>query len=310
MNSVSVVVPVYNCGPRVGATLDSVLAQTVAPLEILVVDDGSTDGTADWIEANYGVGVRLIRQANQGVAGARNRGFAEARGEFIAFLDHDDLWLPSKLEQQLRAFQDRPNVCVVGCDWVHVDEHNHPLPDDDLRVLKPKFGTPSGYVFPILVRANFIVSMSVPLVRAHALHEVGGFDPQTVPCDDWDVWLRLSQKCEFGWVKAPLVRYVHSPVQQSSDQEKMWRAAHRALAKHRNAVWRQPKILWIIASYGYFLRTLTPWYYAARAAIARGDWPQVRRQVVLCCWRHPLTLFTPQWIYVVKRLVTRDAKPF
>ena len=120
--TVSVVIPTYNRGPLIAATLDSALHQTRAPLEVIVVDDGSTDGTPDWIEAHYGARVRLIRQSNGGAARARNFGLAETRGEFIAFLDHDDLWLPQKLSLQLEAMESNARVGVVYSSWVAVDE--------------------------------------------------------------------------------------------------------------------------------------------------------------------------------------------
>ena len=308
--SISVIIPTYNRGPAVQKTLDSILAQTLAPLEIIVVDDGSTDETPAWIEAHYGEAVRVIRQPNGGVARARNRGLELARGQYIAFCDHDDLWAPRKLELQAELLQRRPKVGVAYCLWRDVDEDSRELEADDWRRIKPKYGFPDGEVFDVLVRANFIVSMSVPLVRTALLREIGGFDARTAPVDDWDLWLRLARKCEFAPVKTALVDYVHHPLQQSGDEEKMWRAANIVLSKHRRAVLKQPRTLWIVLSYGYFLRTLHPFYHRARAAVGRGDWPEVRRQIARCCWRYPLCLLVPQWLYILKRLVRRDSTPF
>ena len=121
MNSpkVSVVIPSYNLGRLLTQAIDSVLAQTVVPSEIIVVDDGSTDDTQVRLEP-YSGRIRCIRQGNRGVSAARNRGIREASGQLIAFLDADDVWHPRKLELQLAAFEDRPDLGLLGTgqfDW-------------------------------------------------------------------------------------------------------------------------------------------------------------------------------------------------
>jgi glycosyltransferase involved in cell wall biosynthesis len=108
-NLISCIVPVYNSERYLGETLDSILAQTYRPLEIIVVDDGSTDGTAA-VAAGYGHRVRYVRQANAGEAAARNRGLNVAEGEFVAFDDADDLWHPEKLERQVARLEHRPEI--------------------------------------------------------------------------------------------------------------------------------------------------------------------------------------------------------
>jgi glycosyltransferase involved in cell wall biosynthesis len=111
---VTCVIPAWNAAATIQRSIDSALGQTVAPFEILVVDDGSTDQTAELVDS-IGGKVRLIRQANGGSEAARNRAVAEAAGEWIALLDADDVWLPAKLERQLALMRDRPAVGVVGC---------------------------------------------------------------------------------------------------------------------------------------------------------------------------------------------------
>ncbi len=311
---ISIVIPTYNRSTRIQATVDSALKQDFSPedVEIIIVNDGSTDDTEAVLLSLYGNNphVRLFSISNGGVAKARNFGLERARGEFVAFLDHDDVWLPEKLERQLSLFGGAPNVGVVYCGWKDVDEGGHELAADDLRRLKPKFGFPQGQVFDVLVRGNFIVSASVPLIRTRLLRGIGGFDALTQPCDDWDVWLRLSRLCEFARVDEELVLYVHHDKQQSANIDRMWKAEGRALNKHRRAVWKQPKTLWRILAHNAFLRTLDPWYHVARAAIGRGDWGEVGRQIVRCFLHRPLMIVVPQWLYILKRFVSRDARPF
>src|SRR5580704_10876157 len=127
---VSVVIPAYNCGPYIAEALDSVLGQSLAPDEIVVVDDGSTDDTPERVAAYVGR-VRYVRQANERVAAARNRGIAETSGELIAFLDSDDVWHPAKLERQVAILRERPEIGAIGTrliDWP--DEHF--VPADEL----------------------------------------------------------------------------------------------------------------------------------------------------------------------------------
>lgn len=131
--SVSVVIPLYNARDVIKATLETVLAQTWKDYEIVVVDDGSTDGSAA-IVRTYTPGVRYIRQENAGVAAARNRGIAASSGRYIALLDHDDLWHPTKLQQQVRLLEQRGDVGMVITDVAHVDRFGAPMGGDRERV--------------------------------------------------------------------------------------------------------------------------------------------------------------------------------
>ena len=311
-SSISVVVPTYNRGAAIEPTLNSVLAQTTPVLEILVVDDGSTDGTGDWVKDHYAhePRVRVISQSNGGVAAARNRGLEAVRGEFVAFLDHDDRWHPDKLRLQLELMQQRPEVGVVYSLWQQVSEDGEIIPGHEARQVEADWNLPEGEIFFTLIKRNFLISMSVPLVRTALVREVGGFDPATVPCDDYDLWLRLSRKTQFAYVREVLVFYQYHQNQQSRDEVKMWHATRSAQIKHWKSVLHRPKALWFMLAYGYFLRTIDPYYFRARYAIAASRWQEVLRQVVRCCLRHPLALLTPQWIYVLMRWATKDARPF
>ena len=285
--TISVVIPVYNRGVAVYATLDSVLNQTLTPLEILVVDDGSTDGSADLIEARYGNKVRVIRQPNGGVARARNRGWREARGEWIAFLDHDDAFRAHKLAT-LRPFL-AGEADVLVSRWREIASGEVVCISPVVHARRA-FGWLFGWDNPL-------VSASVPLVRRAALEGVGGFDPRCVPADDWDLWLRLAASgARFVWSDEVLTDYILHPGQQRRSEARMFRAVRRVLSRHPRALAVRPLLLWWLVSSGAFVASS-----AAYARFKGGD---------LGAWRgalraHPLSLFSPQWVAALARRVGR-----
>jgi glycosyltransferase involved in cell wall biosynthesis len=173
-DTVSVVIPAYNAARHIVRTVESALAQTVPPLEILIVDDGSQDDTAE-VAGRLPAPVRVIRKPNGGPGSARNVGAAEARGDWLAFLDADDWWFPGKLEAQLRVGAD-PKVALVHCLPDHRDE---PVPDT------LDFGT--------LWRGNAIINSSVMLRRV-VFAELGGFDEDRalISVEDYNLWLRVA----------------------------------------------------------------------------------------------------------------------
>ncbi len=300
--TISVVIPTYNSGALLKQTLDSALNQTLAPLEILVVDDGSTDGTADWIEANYGARVRVIRQRNGGVAAARNTGWRAARGEWIAFLDHDDVWHCDKLERLLdaatatRSATTASPVGVVYGRWREVDERGQPLPASAQLTRQKRWHGASGYVFGWLFGWRCpIVSMSVPIVRRDLLEQIGGFDSRCVPCDDWDLWLRLARVCQFGFVDETLVDYRCYATQQSRDETKALRAARRVLGKHRFDLATRPLLFWWWLWLGAFGASL-PAYNAAKRA---DSWSAFAKALARAMRAHPLALLAPQWLALI-----------
>lgn len=181
-STVSVVIPAYNAEKCLGETLASVFSQTRTADEILVIDDGSVDDT-EAVARSFGDRVRYIRQANQGIAGARNTGIREARGEWIAFLDHDDLMLPNKLQRQMAEVEANPDLVVVysSFDFLYPDGTRKNVPAFPAKDLWPAI----RYRTPILP--------STAIIRRTALNEIGGL--RDVYCvDDWDMWFRLLQR--------------------------------------------------------------------------------------------------------------------
>ena len=196
---VSVIIPTYNRSALLSLTVESVLAQTYPRIEVIVVDDGSTDDTAE-VMAQHAGRVTYIRQTNQGVAAARNRGIQAASGECLTCLDDDDLLLPTKIERQVQVLASRPRVGMVHCRFYYADE-------DGNHLYKIGF-LPEGQVLEKLVCKNFIWS-GAPLIPRRCLDQVGLFDEQ-VPSivADWDMWLRIAQAgYPFACVQEPLGTY-------------------------------------------------------------------------------------------------------
>lgn len=194
---VSVIIPTYQHRDFVLQTLDSVFAQTLQDYEVIVVNDGSPDDTAQVLLPLAEQGkIRYIEQPNAGQAAARNRGLEEATGEFIAFLDDDDLWPADKLEWQVAALQANPEIGVVAGSVQSIDEQGRDREDSPEHVFRNKLYA-SPVSFEGLFYGNPIVSPGQTLIRASPLREIGGFDQTFWGVDDYDLWFRLARKVKF-----------------------------------------------------------------------------------------------------------------
>jgi glycosyltransferase involved in cell wall biosynthesis len=237
---VSVVIPVYNGARFISRTLDSVSAQTHGTLEIVVVDDGSTDRTRDLVleRAAADPRIRLVRQENAGVAAARNRGIRESQGPFIAPLDADDLWHPEKIERQLRRFEERPEAGLVYCWSIGIDDQDCVFPQ---RVSPASF---EGDVFAALVFQNFIGNASSPLIRRECLEEVGGFDEslraaRAEGCEDRKLYMDIAERHDFALEPLFLVGYRQMPGSMSWKSDQMLRSHELIMADARR---RHPEV--------------------------------------------------------------------
>lgn len=205
---VSVVIATYNMGRYLPEAVASVFGQTYSPLEIIVVDDGSTDDTANIVaywekDARF----RYIRQKNMGQQRAKNRGIAEAAGDYIAFLDADDRWKPDKLQRQIPLFGGDQAIGVVYSDAVFIDERGNETGRRDIR-------HPQGRVTEALLHDNF-VSFGSAVVSKQALDRCGAFDESLPMSIDYDLWLRISTEFEFRYVDDALLEYRIWPGQMS-----------------------------------------------------------------------------------------------
>ena len=237
--SVSVVIPTYGHRDFVLATLDSVFSQTFTDYEVIVINDGSSDDTAERLRPLEAAGqIRYIKQANAGQAMSRNRGIREARGEFIALLDDDDLWPPDKLEWQVEALRARSDV-VVACGGLDcIDGSGRPAPrlaarGLDLPRLPPE---QADALYEALTRRNQIVSPGQCLIRRSTLAALTGdpFDarPALRGCDDWDLWLRLAERGRFLFVNRLALRYRVHGSNASRDMFQMHRGMAALYRKH------------------------------------------------------------------------------
>lgn len=225
---VSVITTVYNAESFLEPTLRSLLTQTFTDFEAIVIDDGSTDGSADLVErlAQNDPRIRLIRQVNQGHALATNRALAETRGALIAFLDHDDLWLPQKLQRQVERLEHDQQAGFVGCYSA--------LLDAQLRCTGWRFGThANGAVYRRMRFCDLVGGGSVPLVRREAIERVGFLDPapEVQGREDWEFWLRIARHFPYSMVQETLVGYVRRPSNYSADYQRMVRAGVAVLGK-------------------------------------------------------------------------------
>lgn len=187
---ITVVIPAYNCEKYIAQTLSSVLAQTYKDLEIIVVNDGSTDSTGVVLSKYKDPRIKVFTTVNNGSQKARNLGLKEAQGEFISFLDSDDLWIKDKLESQLKAIYES-GYLIAYSGTAYINEQG-----EYQRV--GSFIFPSGNVFERLFEVNFIESGSNPLINTFALRSIGGFDEDFRAAQDWELWLRLAQYYEFA----------------------------------------------------------------------------------------------------------------
>jgi glycosyltransferase involved in cell wall biosynthesis len=211
---ISVIIPTHNGERTLEETIESVLGQTFSNWELIVIDDGSTDSTLTVLSQIADPRLKVFSYGNAGVAASRNRGLAHASGVFVAFLDHDDLWTPNKLQTQCLALQKNPHAAVAYSLVDCIDASGcflHP----SSRIME------SGDVHARLLLTDFLDTTSNPLIRRRALEEVGGFNPSFACADDWEIFLRLAARNPFVCVPEVQVLYREHPDSQSFDVTRM-----------------------------------------------------------------------------------------
>lgn len=196
MLKVSVIIPTYNRAHVLREAIDSVLSQKYSDLELLVVDDGSTDHTKE-VASSYTSKLAYIYQEHKGVSAARNRGIKQAQGNYLSFLDSDDLWLPDKLSTQMRFMEDHPeiHICYTEEIWIRKGVRVNPM---------KKHRKYSGMIFEHCLPLC-IVSPSSVLIARSLLEEIGVFDEELKVCEDYDLWLRISARYPIYLLDTPLI---------------------------------------------------------------------------------------------------------
>ncbi|MBK1871747.1 glycosyltransferase [Marinobacter sp. 1-3A] len=223
---VSVIVPVYNREKLVTETVASILGQTYRPIEIILINDGSTDSSLNvmqTLQQQHPSLVRIIDQENQGQTISRNQGIAAANGKYIAFLDSDDLWVPDKLELQIPLFDEGVGLVYGGVELINESGETTGLDPCDPQI--------QGSIFPQLLVKNRMTGGSVVVLR-EALDKVGMFDPEFSAAENWDLWLRICKKYEVRLVNKPVVKYRLHQSNMSKDIILMQDAKRQIIEKH------------------------------------------------------------------------------
>ena len=231
MPKLSIVIPAYNVAPYVRAAIDSALEQTYRSVEVVVVDDGSTDETSEILDS-YGDRIVLVRQANRGFAGARNTGIAHASGELLGWLDADDIWLPTRSQQCVDLLNAHPELAAVTTDAFilegdtpterryYGDLYRHGFPTSDQQL-------------PTIVERNFMFVGAV--ARAALVRDVGSFTESLRRSEDYDLWMRLLLAGErFGLIPEPLAQYRVRPDSLSANAHAQW-DAHLTVVERNGA---------------------------------------------------------------------------
>jgi glycosyltransferase involved in cell wall biosynthesis len=282
---VSVIIPAYNASSFIEETVNSALAQTHDDLEVIVVNDGSTDDTMERLRP-YGTHIQVLELANGGVARARNAGVNTASGSWIAFLDADDLWRPEKIERQLAhseaplRYTDRLNIGARG-DLPELQSLVTPMYDGDLFLT-------------LMLEGNFITTSSV-LLRRELFETMNGFFTGLNGTEDWDLWLRIAERHPVGLCPEPLISYRFHPSGLSRNYVKMSRERHqvitRALTLERGRAldWRTKRRIWAQTwetNGGEARRAGARWQALQDFARSASEWPfrgQPYKEAIKAC---------------------------
>jgi len=306
---VSVVVPAYNCAPFIGEALESVYRQTYGHWEVIVVDDGSTDDTRATLTPHMGK-IRYLYQDNQGGSAARNNAVKQAHGELIAFLDADDIWLPEKLELQVRVMRESPECGLVYTDgeaFTTAGTLSPSLLTRRLRSWVRAHGTDDplvakGSLFRELFFENGICSASSVMVKREWLEAAGAFDEKLVIGEDYDVWFRLARRHPIALIRRCLFMYpwhdgsVSGPM---ADRHYRWKEAMLVVIE-RYLAWAPVDLRQVL--HGHLANE---YWYCARYHFRLDQFCDARR-MLWGCLRHN-RLFVPALVFLAASRLGRPA---
>ena len=283
---VSVVIPAYNAAGFIGRTLDTVRTQTFTEHETIVVDDGSTDGTAEVAQAyfrRHAMPGRVVRQENRGIAASRNAGMRAATGAYVALLDHDDLWYPEKLAAVMAEFERHPEVDLI-CHDEHITREGQIV-----RVSRRRL--PRGNLYEALLFGGNLLSPSATTLRRERALEIGGFDERAehLTVEDYDFWMRFGREKRIRFLHRVLGEYVMSEHSTSRRIVSHHMALERMVQDHLGAYLRSHTGL---ATRLRARRRLARVYRsAARQLMAHREAPREQKAFILRMLRtYPLEL--------------------
>jgi glycosyltransferase involved in cell wall biosynthesis len=266
MPQISVIIPAYNAERTILETIQSVQQQTFQDFEIIVINDGSKDQTVELVQSIQDERLQIFSYENGGLPVARNRGISHASGEFIAFLDADDLWTADKLELQLTVLEQNPKAGVAYSWTCFMDVDIEGKPFSFLPSPKYSF---AGNVYEKLLVSDFIHSGSNTLIRREAIESTGEFDPTLKSCEDWDYWLRLAAHWYFAVVPKHQILYRRTPGAMSSKVEVMKEASLIAIEKTYQAAPREFQYLkkYTLVSFHIYCASLYLQHYVDMSAV-------------------------------------------
>ncbi len=224
---VTIIMPVYNAGTYLRISLDSILSQSYQNFEIIAVDDGSTDNSCE-ILSSYGDRVTRISQPNKGPSSARNTGIRKANGEYIAFLDADDLWMPTKLEMQVRFLEENPDVEFVYTDFFIIDSAGTHIGNIHFEEILDQ----QELINTMLVRNVMNGANSSSLMKKICFDKAGYFDETMKGCEDRDMWMRIARNCTVRVIQEPLMQYRFHPSNAHKNIPMMQQGQQRFLQKN------------------------------------------------------------------------------
>jgi glycosyltransferase involved in cell wall biosynthesis len=221
---ISVIIPAFNSAKTIKRTIDSVLVQTLTDFELIIINDASTDNTLDIISQYQDPRLQILSYPHGGGNISRNRGLKHALGEYVSFLDADDMWESDKLESQLKVLQQNTEVAIAYSWTDYINE-------EDNVILKGSHTTANGNIYEKLLVHNFLENGSNPLIRKTSIVELGGFDETLTAGQDWDMWLRLAQKHHFICIPKVHILYRVSTNSLSNNLDRQEQACLKVLEK-------------------------------------------------------------------------------
>lgn len=300
MPGVSVIIPTYSHQDFVLATLDSVFAQTFTDYEVIVVNDGSPDDTAEVLRPLAEAGrIRYIQQQNQGQSAARNRGIAEAQGEFIALLDDDDLWPPDKLEWQVQLLRENADAVLVYGGVSLVDPQFERERDSQKDYfIRPEKPDSVGNAYKEFFIKNPTLSPGQTLIRTAAIKQIQGFDPNIWGADDYDLYIRLARLGDFIFQRRRALFYRMHAENASKNFRRHYRNVCTVRRKHLGQYpFSSDNQLWL-STYSYWHETfINVMLTEVGSCITVGDKPRGRQ-----IWKWALLLLPKR--YQLRRMIS------
>jgi glycosyltransferase involved in cell wall biosynthesis len=287
---ISVIIPVLNAEKTIIPTVQSVLRQSLVDLEVIIIDDGSTDQTFSVLTQIQDSRLSVIHFLNAGVAASRNRGIQRANGKYISFLDADDLWMPDKLKDQYESLSSHPES-AVAYSWVNYVDSQYKFLHSGWHIQH------SGDVYEELFCRNFIENGSNILVRKQAVETIGNFDADTSPSEDWDFYLRLAEKFSFVCVPKVQVLYRVTPGSLSTQIRRMESGFLRAFDK---AIVRSPQRLAPLKTQALATFYSYLFHKAYTQAITSQQWITSLNILLKGLYRSPKT-----WNFIAKRRIAK-----